>query len=79
MIKKFNEFINESLRPNEGQNGSVSFIIDDDEINFFQTEGSLRNLITNEKISLVGNTVWYYKDDKQTEKILKSYFPNIEK
>lgn len=79
MIKKFNEFINESLRPNEGQNGSVSFIIDDDEINFFQTEGSLRNLITNEKISLVGNTVWYYEDDKQTEKILKSYFPNIEK
>ena len=79
MIKKFNEFINESLKPNEGQNGSVSFIIDDDEINFFQTEGSLRNLITNEKISLVGNTVWYYEDDKQTEKILKSYFPNIEK
>lgn len=79
MIKKFNEFINESLRPNEGQNGSVSFIIDDDEVNFFQTEGSLRNLITNEKISLVGNTVWYYEDDKQTEKILKSYFPNIEK
>lgn len=79
MIKKFNEFINESLRPNEGQKGSVSFIIDDDEVNFFQTEGSLRNLITNEKISLVGNTVWYYKDDKQTEKILKSYFPNIEK
>ncbi len=79
MIKKFNEFINESLRPNEGQNGSVSFNIDDDEVNFFQTEGSLRNLITNEKISLVGNTVWYYKDDKQTEKTLKSYFPNIEK
>ena len=79
MIKKFNEFINESLRPNEGQKGSVSFIIDDDEVNFFQTEGSLRNLITNEKISLVGNTVWYYKDDKQTDKILKSYFPNIEK
>jgi len=79
MIKKFNEFINESLRPNEGQNGSVSFIIDDDEVNFFQTEGSLRNLITNEKISLVGNTVWYYEDDKQTEKTLKSYFPNIEK
>lgn len=79
MIKKFNEFINESLRPNEGQNGSVSFIIDDDGVNFFQTEGSLRNLITNEKISLVGNTVWYYKDDKQTEKTLKSYFPNIEK
>lgn len=79
MDKDSFSFIGESLRPNEGQNGSVSFIIDDDEINFFQTEGSLRNLITNEKISLVGNTVWYYKDDKQTEKILKSYFPNIEK
>lgn len=74
MIKRFYDFINESTRPNEGQNGSVSFTIDDEELNFFQTEGSLRNLITNEKISLVGNTIWYYEDDTKTEEILKSYF-----
>ncbi len=74
MIKRFNDFINESIRPNEGQKGSKSFTIDDEELNFFQTEGSLRNLITNEKISLVGNTVWYYEDDAKTKEILKSYF-----
>ena len=76
MIKRFNDFLKESYRPNEGQNGSVSIVLDDDELDLFQTEGSLRNLITDEKISLVGNSLWYYEDDEETQDVLRDYFPN---
>jgi hypothetical protein len=74
MIKKFNEFLKESYRPNEGQDGSTSVHLKDEELDLFQTEGSLRTLITDEKISLVGNDLWYHEDDKQTIDTLSNYF-----
>jgi hypothetical protein len=74
MIKKFNEFLKESYRPNEGQDGSVSLTLSDVDVELFQTEGSLRTLITDEKISLVGNDLWYHEDDKQTIDTLSNYF-----
>ena len=74
MIKKFNEFLKESYRPNEGQDGSVSLTLIDGDVELFQTEGSLRTLITDEKISLVGNDLWYHEDDQQTIEILSNYF-----
>jgi uncharacterized protein involved in outer membrane biogenesis len=74
MIKKFNEFLKESYRPNEGQDGSVSLTLSDGDVELFQTEGSLRTLITDEKISLVGNDLWYHEDDKQTIDTLSNYF-----
>jgi hypothetical protein len=74
MIKRFNEFLKESYRPNEGQNGSVSLTLSDEDLELFQTEGSLRTLITNEKISLVGKELWYHEDDEQTIETLSNYF-----
>lgn len=74
MIKKFNEFLKESYRPNEGQDGSISLSLSDDDLELFQTEGSLRSLITDEKISLVGKELWYHEDDQQTIAALGNYF-----
>lgn len=74
MIKKFNEFVSESFKPNEGKRGSSKVSLDDKDLALFQTEGALRNLITNEKISLLNNDVWYYKDDEDTVRVLKNYF-----
>ena len=74
MIKRFNEFLKESYRPNEGQDGSTSVHLKDEELDLFQTEGSLRTLITDEKISLVGKELWYHEDDKQTIAVLSKYF-----
>jgi hypothetical protein len=74
MIKRFNEFLKESYRPNEGQNGSVSLTLSDEDLELFQTEGSLRTLITNEKISLVGKELWYHEDDEKTIETLSNYF-----
>jgi hypothetical protein len=74
MIKRFNEFLKESYRPNEGQNGSVSLTLSDEDLELFQTEGSLRTLITNEKISIVGKELWYHEDDEQTINTLSNYF-----
>jgi hypothetical protein len=74
MIKRFNEFLKESYRPNEGQDGSVSLTLSDEDLELFQTEGSLRTLITNEKISLVGKELWYHEDDEKTIETLSNYF-----
>ena len=74
MIKRFNDFIKESYRPNEGQDGSISLSLDDGDLELFQTEGSLRTLITDEKISLVGKELWYHEDDQQTIDTLSNYF-----
>jgi hypothetical protein len=74
MIKRFNEFLKESYRPNEGQDGSVSLTLSDEDLELFQTEGSLRTLITDEKISLVDKELWYHEDDEQTIDTLSNYF-----
>jgi hypothetical protein len=74
MIKRFNDFLKESYRPNEGQDGSVSLTLNGEDLELFQTEGSLRTLITDEKISLVGKELWYHEDDQQTIDTLSNYF-----
>lgn len=74
MIKRFNEFLKESYRPNEGQDGSISITLGDEDLELFQTEGSLRTLITDEKISIVSKELWYHEDDKQTIDTLSNYF-----
>jgi hypothetical protein len=74
MIKRFNEFLKESYRPNEGQDGSISLTLGDEDLELFQTEGSLRTLITDEKISIVGKELWYHEDDEKTIDTLSNYF-----
>ena len=88
MIKKFNDFVkestteqkgfNESFKPNEGKKGAANLTISNDDLYLFQTEGSLRNLITDEKISLIGNEVWYFEDDDKTLSVLMNYFGSEE-
>ena len=66
-LRKFNE---NSNRP--GQNtGAKSITISNDEVDSFSTEPSLQKLIADEKVSVLGNKV-YYNDD-ETKSILDEY------
>lgn len=66
-LRKFNE---NSNRP--GQNtGAKSITISNDEVDSFSTEPSLQKLIADEKVSVIGNKV-YYNDD-ETKSILDEY------
>lgn len=82
MIKKWNEFIKESIEgrkliPGPNEKGSVRVILDEDEEEMFSSEPALENLISNQKVSLFDNEVWYFSNDKETINILKEYFPKI--
>lgn len=76
MIKKFNDFVNESKdnRPKENAANSKSLKLTEEEVNMFYEEGSLHKLIDQEKVSLFGDMVWYLKDDKETIAILDEFF-----
>lgn len=80
MIKKWNQFINESRHdaPGPGTNGSVSISIDDDEAEYFSSEPALQRLISEEKVALFDNELWYMSDDMNTINVLKEYFPDME-
>lgn len=74
MIKKWNQF-NESKAEKPGQNvpGSVKITISDEEVNSFSDEPALSKLIYDDKVSLLGNEVWYLENDDQTKAILDQY------
>lgn len=74
MLKKFNEFVNESVKPKEGDSKSISLDITPEEVDLFSTDGILGKLIDDDKVSLYSDKVWYLKDDKETIKILDDYF-----
>jgi len=40
----------------------------------FNTQGALRKLISDDKISLIDNNIWYVKDDTESIEILQNYF-----
>lgn len=73
MIKKFNDFVNESNRPKENTSNSKSLKLSPADVNLFYEEGPLHRLIDQEKISLFDDVVWYLKDDKETIAILDQY------
>lgn len=84
MIRKWYEFIkesidNDSILPGPEEDGSIKLKLTDDEEEMFSSEPALENLISNGKVSLFDNEVWYFEDDTQTINILKEYFPNIGK
>lgn len=74
MIKKWNQF-NESMAEKPGANvpGSVKITISDEEVNSFSDEPALSKLIYDDKVSLLGNEVWYLENDDQTKAILDQY------
>lgn len=57
---------------NEASKSTIK--LKDDELELFNTQGSLRNLITDDKISLINNEVFYDKSDDSVVNILRNYF-----
>ena len=74
MIKKWNQF-NESMAEKPGPNvpGSVSITISDDELNSFSDNSVLSKLIYDDKVSLIGNNVWYLEGDMTTKGVMDQY------
>lgn len=84
MIRKWNEFIKESIEaegliPGPNEEGSIRLRLDDEEEEMFSSEPALENLISNGKVSLFDNELWYFPSDNQTMSVLKEYFPDVEK
>lgn len=66
-LRKFNENAN---RPGPNS-GSKSITISQDEVDSFSNEPSLQKLIADEKVSVIGNKVYY--NDEETKSILDEY------
>jgi len=66
-LRKFNENAN---RPGPNA-GSKSITISQDEVDSFSTEPSLQKLIADEKVSVIGNKVYY--NDEDTKATLDEY------
>ena len=78
MIKKWNQFVNESVMPGPGEHGSIKVNISDDEIEMFSNEPALQKLISDQKVALLGNEVWCFDHDENTIKVLKQYIDGYE-
>jgi hypothetical protein len=75
MIKKYLEFINEStVPPGPNSDGVMSISLSNEETNMVSDEPVLSNMISQSKISLIGNTLYFF-GDKETSDILNQYFP----
>lgn len=59
-------------RFNESAKSTIS--LKPDELELFKTQGALRNLITDEKITLIGDEIHYDKSDENTKDVLRNYF-----
>lgn len=74
-LKKFESFssreLNENNKPGPNIEGSVKVSIKEEEVSLFADEPVLQKLIADDKVSLIGNTV-YYKDD-EVRKVLDQY------
>ena len=74
MIKKWNQF-NESKAEKPGENvpGSVKINLSDEDVNAFTDNPSLQKLISDDKVALLGNEVWYWEDDMATKGVMDQY------
>lgn len=70
-LKRFNE--SKAEKPGPNVSGSVKITISDEEVNSFSDEPALSKLIYDDKVSLLGNEVWYLENDEQTKAILDQY------
>lgn len=75
MIKKFNEFIKESKStpPGPSVENTSSIQLKDEDSAMFRKEPILSNLISDQKVSLIDNTLYYYKDSDIVE-LLSQFF-----
>lgn len=83
MVKKWNDFIKESIDdenvvPGPEETGSARLEISNEEEEMFSSEPALENLISNGKVSLFDNEIWYFPSDTETMSVLKEYLPQIE-
>lgn len=67
-IKTF-EFFNESNTVNKS-----SIKLKDNEMDLFNTQGALRNLINDDKIKLNDNQVSFDANDESVTRVLSNYF-----
>ena len=78
MIKKYYEFINEnnyiSTPPGPGEENVIAISISPSELNLFDSEPLLSNLISTQQVSIIGNQMYYYDEDK-TISTLNQFFP----
>jgi len=74
MIKKWNQF-NESKSEKPGENvpGSAKINLSDEDVNAFTDNTSLQKLISDDKVALIGDEVWYWEDDMTTKGVMDQY------
>jgi hypothetical protein len=76
MIKKWKEF-NESNSvvdiPTPGEECCKSYTLKGNDSELFNQEPSLEKLIADKKVRLIGNEIWLFDDDEETDDILKQY------
>lgn len=78
MIKKYNEFINESSVPGPEEPSASKIHLTDEEVDWFSSEPALQKLISDNKVSLLPPELWYTIDDRNTINTLEDFFPNAE-
>jgi hypothetical protein len=77
MIKKYLDFINENYMtspPGPGEENVIAISISDSDIKMFSSEPILSKLISDQQVSLVGNQLYYYDEDR-TISILNQFLP----
>lgn len=84
LIREMIQSISESSKPGSGIINSKRIYLDDDELGWFGydefggrvnsgVDPELKNLLKTKKVSLEGNELWYFKDDKETKKVLRKF------
>ena len=78
MVKHFGQFIKESSNfpPSPKDTNCHHVDLKDTEISYFKSKPELSDLIAKEKVVLLNNRIYYYKDDQKTIDILDDYFPS---
>ena len=77
MIKKWSQF-NEGHVPSADDKDCSVIKLDKEGMDSFSKEPVLGKLISDEKVSLFNNEVWFFKNDNQTITILDQYFPHAD-
>ena len=73
MIKKYVDFIKESnIVPGPNTHGTKVSLSKDD-ANLFNDEPVLQKLLSDQKVGLFNDEVWFNEDDTKTKEILDQY------